>query len=288
MSGPRFAISTFLFHQTRLDREHLVEIAAHGFDSVELFALRSHFDYGDPRAVAQLAEWLDDTRLSLSAVHAPTAEAFTDGRWHGTLSVASADAAARARAVEETRAALELARTLPYTSLATHVGVPSHLPAAAGDDPRAARESLDALANAAADCGVQLALEVQTNRLSTPEALVALIEDASDWPPVGICLDAGHARLMGDPADAVEAASGHIIAAHVHDTRGTRDDHLVPYDGVIDWDRTLLAFQKVGYLGPWTFELGPAAPSALVLARAAEARRRFEQALGIDDEQATP
>jgi sugar phosphate isomerase/epimerase len=104
-----------------------------------------------------------------------------------------------------------------------------------------------------------------------------------DTPACGVCLDVGHARLLGDPVDAIETASGHIIAAHVHDTRGARDEHLVPYDGSIDWTRTLLAFQKVGYTGPWTFELAPG-PAAALLAKAAQARQRFEQRLGINDE----
>ena len=57
-----FGISTHLYVGDRLDREHLVEIAAHGFDAVEVFALRSHFDDRDRRAAIALAEWLDDTR----------------------------------------------------------------------------------------------------------------------------------------------------------------------------------------------------------------------------------
>lgn len=287
MPDARFAVSTYLFHQFRLDREHLVEIAAHGFDAVEVFALGSHFDVGDPEAVARLAEWLDDTRLTLSAVHAPTAECFADGRWQGTLSIASRHAADRARAVAATKAALDLATVLPYASMATHIGVPGHVATAKDDDAASARRSLDELVRHAADRGVQLALEVQTNALSTPDAIVALIEDAADWPPVGLCMDTGHARLLGDPVDAIESASGHIISTHVNDTRGSRDDHLVPWDGSIDWARTLLAFQKVGYSGPWTFELAPAASPVAVLARAAEARRRFEQALGFPDEMMT-
>ena len=197
----RFAVSTFLFHQFPLDREHLVEIAAHGFDAIELFALGSHFDVADAAAVARLAEWLDDTRLTLSGVHAPTAEAYTDGQWRGTLSIAAKDAAARARAVEATKAAVDLAAALPYPSLPLHLGVPGHLPMANDDEAGAVRASLDELIPYAAARGVQVALEVQTNRLSTPDALVALIEDAADWPPVGICLDTGHARLLGDPVE---------------------------------------------------------------------------------------
>ncbi len=283
MSAARFSVSTYLFHQGRLDREHLVEVAAHGFDAIELFALKSHFDYTDPAAVQQLGEWLDDTRLTLSAVHAPTALAY-DGRWHGTLSLAARDGAARSAAVEETRAALDVARTLRVDTLVVHLGLPEHVATAGDNDAAAARSSLDVLMPYAGERGVQVALEVQTNRLSTPDALVALIEDAADWPVAGICLDTGHARLLGDPADAIESASGHIIATHVNDNRGSRDDHLVPYDGSIDWARTLLAFLKVGYAGPWTFELASAASPVAVLARAAQARQRFEQALGINDE----
>lgn len=283
MSAARFSVSTYLFHQFRLDREHLVEIAAHGFDAIELFALKSHFDYADPAAVQQLGEWLDDTRLTLAAVHAPTAQAF-DGKWRGSLSLASGDSAARLIAVDETRAAIDLARTLRYDTVVVHLGLPGHVAAANDNDASAARASLDVLMPYAGERGVQMALEVQTNRLSTPDALVALIEDAADWPVAGICVDTGHARLLGDPVDAIESASGHIIATHVNDNRGSRDDHLVPYDGSIDWARTLLAFLKVGYAGPWTFELAPAASAVAVLARAAQARQRFEQALGINDE----
>jgi sugar phosphate isomerase/epimerase len=283
VSAARFCVSTYLFHQARLDREHLVEVAAHGFDAIELFALKSHLDYSDPAAVQQLGEWLDDTRLTLAAVHAPTALAY-DGRWQGTLSLAARDAAARSAAVEETRAALDMARTLRADTLVVHLGLPEHVATADDNDAAAARSSLDVLMPYAGERGVQMALEVQTNHLSTPDALVGLIEDAADRPVAGICMDTGHARLLGDPADAIESASGHIIATHVNDNRGSRDDHLVPYDGSIDWARTLLAFLKVGYAGPWTFELAPAASPVAVLARAAQARQRFEQALGINDE----
>ena len=36
----QFGVSTHLYHDARLDRDHLVEIAAHGFSAVEIFATR--------------------------------------------------------------------------------------------------------------------------------------------------------------------------------------------------------------------------------------------------------
>ncbi len=70
----RFGISTHLFHDQRLSRDHLAQIAAHGFEAVEVFATRSHFDYHDPAAIAQLAEWLKETGLALHGIHAPIVE----------------------------------------------------------------------------------------------------------------------------------------------------------------------------------------------------------------------
>ena len=45
--GFRFGISTHLFHEQPLERAHLADIAAAGFDLIELFATRSHIDYRD-------------------------------------------------------------------------------------------------------------------------------------------------------------------------------------------------------------------------------------------------
>jgi len=77
----RFGISTHLYHDRRLDREHLAEIASYGFDTIELFATRTHVDYHDPAAIAQLARWLDETGLRLNSVHAPIAAGLTNGQW---------------------------------------------------------------------------------------------------------------------------------------------------------------------------------------------------------------
>jgi len=54
----RFGISTHLYHDATLSREHLATIAAHEFEAIELFATRTHVDYHDAHAVAQLGGWL--------------------------------------------------------------------------------------------------------------------------------------------------------------------------------------------------------------------------------------
>jgi sugar phosphate isomerase/epimerase len=112
---------------------------------------------------------------------------------------------------------------------------------------------------------------------------VQLIEDL-DLPDVGICLDYGHAFLLGDLPDAIERASGHLVTTHIHDNGGAADDHLVPFDGRIDWSTAVMTTQKVGYEGVWLLELGPTAPPASVLARAERACRRFEDLVVTPEE----
>ena len=55
----QFGISTHLYHGARLGRDHLMEIGGHGFEALELFATRTHFDYHSETAAADLQQWLD-------------------------------------------------------------------------------------------------------------------------------------------------------------------------------------------------------------------------------------
>ena len=272
----RFGISTFLYHGQRLSRAHLEEIAAHGFDAVELFAQRPHFDYGDPAAVASLAEWLRATGLSLHSVHAPINESYVGGAWGAGLSIADRDR--RAAAVREASAALQVARTVPFEHLVVHVGTPDAYVTSRQDNSLdQARRAIEELHASASALGVRLALEVIPNALSSAERLVQLIDDDLELPDAGLCLDFGHAFLMGDVVDAIEGGSGHLFATHVHDNDGREDTHLVPFEGQIDWPRALFALQKVGYEGRLVFEL--AGTPAEVLPKTRRARGRFEEIL---------
>ena len=280
MSSPSFAVSTHLYHDERLSRDHLVEIAAHGFEAVELFANRPHLTYEDERAIVDLEQGLSDAGLRLHSIHAPIADAVANGRWTGAYSIASADEATRSRAVGEIETALAVARRIPTSYLVVHMGIPDSQEPGEGDNRGdAARRSIEALHAAAEPLGVRLALEVIPNRLSSPDRLVSFIEDDLDAGGIGICFDSGHAHLMGDIVDAVETISGHLVTTHVHDNGGRSDDHLLPFDGSIPWDPTLMALQKIGFEGAYVFELAASAAPRQVLERARRARQRFESLL---------
>jgi len=276
----RFGVSTHLYHDRPLEREHLAEIAAYGFDTIELFATRSHFDYRDDAAVERLGGWLRETGLTLASVHAPITDVFGSGdRWKATYSVALGDNAQRESAVRETEAALGVARRIPFATLVLHLGTPASKNNPGDNQRAAAIRSFEEICGLAGALGVQVAVEVIPNRLSDPASLVTLLESDGDSRHCGICLDFGHAHLMGDVVDAIETTAEHLLTTHVHDNHGREDEHLVPGLGSIDWDAALIAMQKVGYSGVYMLEVANTGSPAAVLEGARRARLPVERAL---------
>jgi sugar phosphate isomerase/epimerase len=277
----RFGIITHLYHDRALESAHLQQIRGYGFETVELFATRSHFDYHDESAMAALAGWLAETGLTLNSVHAPITTNAAGGNWGTNYSNAAADKARREAAVAETAAALQIARRVPFEVLVVHLGTPA-AKSQPGDNTRAsALRSAEEICRLAEPLGVRVAFEVIPNELSTATSLVTMLESGLDAPHAGICLDFGHAHLMGDVADAVETAAEHVIATHVHDNRRREDDHLVPYRGTINWDMALMTMQKIGFDATYLLELSNVSTPEAVLEDARAARERFERTLAL-------
>jgi sugar phosphate isomerase/epimerase len=283
----RFGISTHLFHNARLSEAHLAAVKRHGFDIVEIFATQTHVDYTSDAEAQKVAGWLRDTGLSAHSIHAPITSALRNGEWGDVWSNAAADSTRRQQAVTESARAMAFASAIGAKYVVVHLGVPDGLPAPGPDnDAGAVSRSLGTMAAAARSHGLTLALEVIPNRLSTPEALVARLDaagasdEADEIAGHGVCLDVGHAHLMGGAIDAAETLGGHIVTTHIHDNAGTRDDHLVPFQGTIHWSALVMALEKVGYDGVWMLEIG--APQGAgdvepLLEKAASARARLDK-----------
>ena len=276
-TSSRFGLSTHVFHGERLTAEHFERIATHGFPLVEVFATRSHFDYHASQAVAEVRRWIETCGLAPWSVHAPICESFVGGVWGRAYSNATPDAAARAEAINETRAAITAARDLGCSVVVLHLGLPRGQAIPPGDnDPRYLMRSLEPIAEACTSAGVRLALEVIPNDLAVPGALLDWLDADFELGDAAVCLDVGHAHLVGGSPEAAEMLSGYVITTHVHDNKGGSDDHLVPFAGTIDWPATMTALYKIGYTGPLVFELPDHGDADRVLKQAVSARRRLQ------------
>jgi sugar phosphate isomerase/epimerase len=246
-----FALSTHLFVSERLNSHILDRILAAGLDRMEIFAARQHLDYHDVKQVRDVAQWFSDHGLSLHSVHAPM---FSDTNWGrlGGLAVSVADIEKRRRieSMDEIKRALEVAELLPFRYLVVHLGLPDEEFNERKFD--AAFSSLEYLKIFAKDRGVQILLENIPNELSTPERLLHFIRYTN--LELKICFDTGHAHMADGVQSAFQKLKDHIVSTHVHDNHKMKDEHLLPFEGQIDWERTVRDLSGASGQFPCLFE----------------------------------
>ena len=72
---------------------------------------------------------------------------------------------------------------------------------------------------------------------------------------VGVCLDSGHLHAHFKDQWDFQRFRNKIFCVHLHDNFGADDEHLIPFDGTIDWAWLMDRLADSGYCGPITMEL---------------------------------
>lgn len=129
-------------------------------------------------------------------------------------------------------------------------------------DPKAVREIngefFCRLAEVGREYGVTVCLENMPYReqvlARVPDMLSFIKSLGTEW--VRMCLDTGHCAVQGEsPADALRLIGREdLCILHVHDNDGTRDQHLRPGEGVIDWAAFSEALTEIGFTGALSLE----------------------------------
>jgi sugar phosphate isomerase/epimerase len=232
-------LSTYLLVNRKLTAALMGEAARAGISAIELFCSRGHFDYRSAEQARELASWLAANDLTLSSIHSPTTRDLHLSRESGTpLSISDPERMRRQEAVDEIRRALDLAEYVPFRYCIQHVARSRDVI----DERRwdAAFSSLEHLSLFARHRGVTLALENTPGEMATPANLKHFLE-RTRLTGVKLCFDTGHANIEGGLAEALETVHDLVVTTHIHDNHGERDDHLLPYQGNIDWSATLAA-----------------------------------------------
>ena len=96
--------------------------------------------------------------------------------------------------------------------------------------------------------------------------LAALMERFKDSPAVGFCWDTGHQMCYNHSTDMMALYGKRLLGTHINDNLGCRDYngkifwhddlHLLPFDGIADWNDVARKIKESGFDGPLTFELG--------------------------------
>jgi sugar phosphate isomerase/epimerase len=268
-------LSTYRFIHQPLGPTLLAEIAHAGIPAIEVFCAQGHFSYRSQQAVVELAAALQENRLELHSLHSPTERDIARERESGVpISISETERVRRIDAVDEVKRALEVAERIPFRYLVQHMGH-GHPTA----DPRkfeAAFNSLEHLVIFAKHRGVTIALENTPGELGSPESLHAFIRE-THLKDLRLCLDTGHAHMESGISAAFEIMSGLLVTTHVHDNHGEKDEHLLPYEGTIDWDALLGMFAGAPQPLPIVLELEKSASGGPTLDQVRAVFDRLEE-----------
>jgi len=227
-----WSLSTYLFRQSSLGARLLEQIAAAGFDAIEIYGDRGHFDYTNPSQLREIAQWAAGSPVKFSALHAPLSRDSRGTSPHSMVSIAFLDRQRRQDSMDEIKRALELAEHAPIKFLILHLGIDGEEFDLRKFD--AALTSLEHLRLFAHQRGVHILIENISNELATPRRLKEFFAH-THLRDVEVCLDTGHAQLEGSVVEAIEILGKSIAAVHLNDNHGAIDDHHFPPSGSIPW-----------------------------------------------------
>ena len=217
--------------------ELMREVAAVGFDGV--------FTSSDPEFVAATAEYCRKYGLDYTSLHAPFRG--INAMWENGE-----------------QAQDMLAQLCASADLAAEYGVPvivAHL--SSGDDAPhvtdAGLENFTRLVDHAREKGITVAFENQ-RKLGNIAVIFELFEND---PSVGFCWDVGHEKCFAYGREYMPLFGKRCIYTHIHDNHQAHggDEHLLPFEGTIDYKNTARRIVQAGYEGPLTLEIAePSTP----------------------------
>ena len=121
--------------------------------------------------------------------------------------------------------------------------------------------NFDTLVAAAQACGVKLAFE----NTEGEAYLFALMDHYKGNETVGFCWDSGHEMCYNHSRDLLKLFGDRLIMTHLNDNLGisrfdgktywTDDLHLLPYDGIMDWQDAVDRLKRARPLEILNFEL---------------------------------
>ena len=99
----------------------------------------------------------------------------------------------------------------------------------------------------------KLGIKVAIENTKTPGYLEFIFENTKN-KNVGICFDSGHCHCHFNDEFNWEMFKNKIFALHLHDNDKSGDQHLLPFDGTINWDLYSKNLDYANYTGPIILE----------------------------------
>lgn len=202
----------------------------------------------DDDSVAEYRALADELGMIYQSIHAPFKNAAK--MWRGGEKAEAA--------VEELLHCVDVCASVNVPILVVHCYIGFEDTA---DVTESGIECYRRVVEAAREKGIKIALE----NTEGEEYLAALMNAFKDYDNVGFCWDTGHELCYNYGKDMLALYGDRLIATHINDNLGisdfggkifwTDDLHLLPFDGIHDWNDVVDRLNRCGYEGILTFEL---------------------------------
>ena len=238
-----------------LTRELFEQYAESGIDYMEISGNPSIYDTLD---FPLLQKWASETGVVIRSLHLPFYP-------FDTYDISSLNEDVRQAAISSHTRLIERAAASGIKIFVIH---PSGEPIDDADRRRkieVTKQSFSVLADVCERLGVTLAVEdlPRTCLGNCSDELLYLVEDKR----LKVCFDTNH--LLGEDIEHFILAVGdRFISTHVSDYDTINERHWLPGEGVIDWISLIGALDKVGYCGPFLYEVHFEAPNTIIRERA--------------------
>ncbi len=219
-----FGISTTITH----DRDVFSAIKMIGessFKFVEIRCEKGHFDYENKEEIKKVKDLLKKKSLSCVSLHPPL--------W---IDIANREEWSRVKSLREVEKVILVAKRLKAPRIILHPGKK------AGDIKKAI-ESLTELSEFGKEFNVNIILEnTSPGNLGSRANDLRVLSDEFELP---VCVDTSHASAKEDILNhMLQLFEDRIEHFHLSDSMNKgSDDHLVPYEGKINWE-PVLSFLK--------------------------------------------
>ena len=93
-------------------------------------------------------------------------------------------------------------------------------------------------------CKVKIAIE----NLADNSTLREILDMTSDNEYIGLCFDSGHNNLAEkDDFSLIDKYANRLFAIHMHDNNSLSDQHILPFEGNVNWSSLIKSIEASGY-----------------------------------------
>lgn len=237
MARAFLSISTFFNLKISIEKMFPL-IREAGFKFISLSGDREHTGYHTEERRGEIKRLLSRYRLQIVSIHAPYKG--DDG------DLSALDKVKHKRFIGNVKGTIDAAEDFGVEIVDLHLNA-RFKGKATKERIERVREAMGELSDYALSKRVKLSCENLPEENSYP--IFETILKEFNFPHIGVCYDTSHAHIAQKDFSILKEYRPRLFSIHISDDLSKNDDHLLPYQGDIDWEDFKKIFKELDFHG---------------------------------------